>query len=78
MLKHIDYSIADKEWVQENPHIQKDSVLRFKTPLSRKHIADPKNYQKKSPDWDKLGYQTARNRFGNNKRSMSQQSWFTF
>lgn len=73
-LKHINYENADEEWAKKNSHIQKYSVLRFKTPLARGHEANPANFLKRGPEWDKHGYTTARNRFYKHNRSMSIQS----
>ena len=56
LLKHLKYEFADQEWSSANPHISRDNVLRFKTPIQRNNVPDPKNYLKKTPVWDKLGY----------------------
>lgn len=56
LLKHLDYDNADPDWLQENGHISRNNVLRFKTPLNRPHISNPHGFLRKTPDWDKLGY----------------------
>jgi len=33
LLKHLNYDVADPEWMNANPHITRGNVLRFKTPI---------------------------------------------